>query len=108
MAVAVKNPPANAGEVGDAGSIPGSETSPGAGHGNPVRTRAEEPGRLRSTGLQRARHERGDLAGTDGGRRSQWVTLSAELPGALRLQSTCLKDTRAARKGPSGTKRARA
>ena len=31
----VKNMPANAGYVRDAGSIPGSETSPGGGHGNP-------------------------------------------------------------------------
>ena len=32
----VKNPPANAREVRDAGSIPGSERSPGGGHGNPL------------------------------------------------------------------------
>ena len=32
----VKNPPANAGEVRDAGSIPGSGRSPGRGHGNPL------------------------------------------------------------------------
>ena len=30
----VKNLPDNAGEVRDAGSIPGSERSPGEGHGN--------------------------------------------------------------------------
>ena len=30
----VKNPPANSGEVRDLGSIPGSERSPGGGHGN--------------------------------------------------------------------------
>ena len=30
----VKNPPANAGDVG---SIPGSERSPGAGNGNPLK-----------------------------------------------------------------------
>ena len=32
----VKNPPANAGGVRDAGSIPGSEQSPWGGHGNPL------------------------------------------------------------------------
>ena len=32
----VKNPPANAGDVGDTGSIPGSGRSPGGGHGNPL------------------------------------------------------------------------
>ena len=31
----VKNPPANAGDTGDAGSIPGSGRSPGKGNGNP-------------------------------------------------------------------------
>ena len=30
-----KNPPASAGDVGDAGSIPGSGRSPGEGNGNP-------------------------------------------------------------------------
>ena len=30
----VKNPPAHAVDVRDAGSIPGSERSPGGGHGN--------------------------------------------------------------------------
>ena len=32
----VKNPPANAGDVGDTDSIPGSGRSPGGGNGNPV------------------------------------------------------------------------
>ena len=35
----VKNPPANAGDTGDAGSIPGSGRSrktPGGGNGNPL------------------------------------------------------------------------
>ena len=31
----VKNPPANAGEAGDMGSIPGSRRSPGEGNGKP-------------------------------------------------------------------------
>ena len=31
-----KNPPASAGDVRDAGSIPGSGRSPGGGHGNPL------------------------------------------------------------------------
>ena len=31
----VKNPPAKAGDVRDAGSIPGIGRSPGGGHGNP-------------------------------------------------------------------------
>ena len=32
----VKNPPANAGDVRDVGSIPGLGRSPGAGRGNPL------------------------------------------------------------------------
>ena len=36
MALVVKNPPANAGDVRDAGSIPESRKSPGGGHGNPL------------------------------------------------------------------------
>ena len=32
----VKNPPANAGEAKDSGSIPGLERSPGIGNGNPL------------------------------------------------------------------------
>ena len=32
----VKNPPANAGDVREVGSIPGSGRFPGGGHGNPL------------------------------------------------------------------------
>ena len=32
----VKNMPARAGAAGDPGSMPGSEISPGRGHGNPL------------------------------------------------------------------------
>ena len=32
----VKNPPANAGDIRDMGSIPESGRSPGGGHGNPL------------------------------------------------------------------------
>ena len=32
----VRNPSANAGDVGDVGSLPGSGRSPGGGHGNPL------------------------------------------------------------------------
>ena len=32
----VKNLPANAGDIREAGSIPGSVRSPGGGHGNPL------------------------------------------------------------------------
>ena len=34
VALVVKNPPANAGDSGDTGSIPRSGRSPGGGHGN--------------------------------------------------------------------------
>ena len=35
VALVVKNPPANAGNTGDSGSIPGSGRSPGGENGNP-------------------------------------------------------------------------
>ena len=34
VALVIKNPPTNAGDVRDMGSIPGSGKSPGEGHGN--------------------------------------------------------------------------
>ena len=52
VVLVVKNPPANAGDIRDAGSIEGG------GHSNPLRSLAwriswtEEPGGLQSIGLQ--------------------------------------------------------
>ena len=36
MALVVKNPPANAGDAGDEGSVPGLGRPPGGGHGHPL------------------------------------------------------------------------
>ena len=36
VVLVVKNLPANAGDLRDSGSIPGSKRSPGEGHGNPL------------------------------------------------------------------------
>ena len=36
VALVVKNPLSNAGDIRDVGSIPGSGRSPGGGHGNPL------------------------------------------------------------------------
>ena len=36
MALEVKNPPANSGDIRDLGSIPGLGRSPEEGHGNPL------------------------------------------------------------------------
>ena len=36
MALLVKNPPANAGDIRDMSLIPGLGRSPGGGHGNPL------------------------------------------------------------------------
>ena len=58
----VKNPPANAGDARDLGSIPGSERVPGGGHGNPLQySRLEnlmdrEPWWATVYGLQRVGH----------------------------------------------------
>ena len=60
----VKNPPANAGDPRDMGLIPGSERSPGEGHGNPLQCSYLENsvdrgawGGLLSMGSQRVRHD---------------------------------------------------
>ena len=54
----IENPPDNAGDTGDTGSIPGSGGSPGGGHGNPLQYPClenpmdKEPGGLQSMGSQ--------------------------------------------------------
>ena len=53
----VKNPPANARDVRDAGLIPGSGRSPGEGNGTPEFLPGEEPGSLQSMGLPRIRYD---------------------------------------------------
>ena len=63
MALAVKNPPANAGDAGDASSIPGIGRFPGGGPGNPLQKSrlenpmTEEPGGPQSRASQRVRHD---------------------------------------------------
>ena len=58
VALEVKNPFANAGDIRDAGLIPGLGRSPRRGHGNPLQYPClenpwiEEPGGLQSMGLQ--------------------------------------------------------
>ena len=57
--ILVKNLPANAGDAGDPGSIPGSGRSPAGANGNPLQYSfpknpwTEDPGRLQSMGSQR-------------------------------------------------------
>jgi len=60
----VKNSPANAGDQGDTGLIPGLGRSPGGGHGNPFQYSClknpidrEEPGKPQSMGSQRVAHD---------------------------------------------------
>ena len=59
----VKNPPANAGDTGDASSTPESGRSPGEGNGHPLQYSCpgnpgtEEAGRLQCMGLQRVRQD---------------------------------------------------
>ena len=52
-----KNPPANAGNIRDVGSIPGSGSSPGGGHGNPLQYSCL--GNLMDRGAWRATVHRG-------------------------------------------------
>ena len=62
VALVLKNLPANAGDIRDAGSIPGLGRFPGGGHGNPLQYSClenpwtEEPGGLQSIGLKKVRH----------------------------------------------------
>ena len=59
----VENLPANAGDAGDMGSVPGSGRSPREGNGNPLQYSClripgtEEPGGPQSIGSQRVGHE---------------------------------------------------
>ena len=67
MVLVVKNLPSNVGDVRDAASIPGSEISPRAGNGHPLKYSClkipwtEEPSRLWPIGSQRIRHGRSKL-----------------------------------------------
>ena len=63
LALAVKNPPDNAGDGGDAGLIPWSGSSPGGGNGDQLQFSClrktpctEEPEGLQSMGSQRVKH----------------------------------------------------
>ena len=59
----VKNPPANAGDTGDKGLIPGSGKSPGEENGNPLQYSClgnpieEKPGRLHFMESLRGGHD---------------------------------------------------
>ena len=58
----VKNLPANAGDTGDVGLIPGSGRSPGVGNGNLLQyscleNSTEEPSGLQSMGSQRVGYD---------------------------------------------------
>ena len=70
VVLVVKNPPANARGIRDAGLVPGSGRSPGEGnatHSSILVWRipwTEEPDGLQSIGSQRVGHDRSDLAPT--------------------------------------------
>ena len=85
VALVVKNPPANAGEVRDLGLslIPRLGRSLGEGNGNPFQyccwriPWTEEPGGLQCMGLQRVEHDWSDLAHflyNIGWSRKKWLT----------------------------------
>ena len=64
----VKNLPANAGDIRDMGSIPGSKRSPGEGNDNPPQYAAwdapwtEEPGKIQFIESQKSRTPLSDRA----------------------------------------------
>ena len=61
VVLVVKNPPANARDARDVGSVPGLERSSGEGSGNPFQysclENPTEPGGLKSRGSQRVGHD---------------------------------------------------
>ena len=63
MELVIKNPPTNAGDIRDTGSIRGLARSPGGGHSSLLWILAwripwtEESGRLQSIGSQTGRHD---------------------------------------------------
>ena len=63
VVLVVNNPPANAGDIRDAGSIPRSGKAPGGGRGNLLQYSCweipwtQEPGGLQSMGSQRVGHD---------------------------------------------------
>ena len=62
----VKNPPANAGDARDAGSIPGSERSPGVGNGNPLQYSClENPMDRGLVGYSPGDHKESDMTDLD-------------------------------------------
>ena len=76
-----KNPHANAGDIRDAGLIRGSGGFPGGGNGKPlypVFLPGEFPWTEEPMGLQRVRHDWGDLAHTD-----EWCSIALGLPELL-------------------------
>ena len=78
----VKNLPASTGDVGDAGSTPGSERSPGEGNGNPLqRSCLENPtdrgawqAIVRLAGLQRIGHDQVTEHKMDHSRTGTWIS----------------------------------
>ena len=62
VALVIKNPPINAGDVRHVSSVPGLGRSAEGGHGNPLQYFSplpwtEEPGGLQSMGSQRVKHD---------------------------------------------------
>ena len=70
MVLVVKNPPTNAGDVRDLGSIPGSGRSPRGEHGNPLqyscleKTMDKEAWQATVHGVTKSRTRLSDLAHT--------------------------------------------
>ena len=64
VVLVVKNPPVNAGDVRDVGSIPGSGRVPGGGHGNPLQYSCLENlhGQRSLTGYSSWAHKESDAA----------------------------------------------
>ena len=123
VALAVKNPPANAKDAGDSGSIPGLGRCPGGGNGNPLQYPC--PGNPMDRGawwatvhgvaksqtrLSTHQHTAGspDIPAQERKRSKQWVfqTTSTRLKAALPF-SFCCSSCTAATTGPQVHTRSR-
>ena len=91
MALVVKNPPANAGDTGDVGSIPGSGRCPGVGNANPLQYSClEKFHRQRSLADYSQRdHEELDITEHTHGTHRDFIELLKIKPNTTKPEDVC-------------------
>ena len=95
VVLVVKNLPANAGDIGDAWSVPGLGRSPGEGHGNRLQySSLENPmdkgvSRAAFHRVAKSRHDWSNLAHTRTLMLQWWAECSAIVPINLKIFTLC-------------------